>query len=58
MLERYIDPDTDRMTRGKWQGEDVDDVADEDSDYLKGLLAEDALLFDDRQRIEKALAPL
>lgn len=55
MLDRYVDLDTDRMRHGKWQGEDVSDVADEDPDYLRVVLKEEDLLAEDRERIERAL---
>ncbi len=55
MLNRYVNLDTNRLIHGKWQGEDLDDVADEDSDYLREILREEGLLAEDRAAIELAL---
>lgn len=54
-MSRYINQDTETLTQGPWRGENIFDVADEDPEYLRGLLdgnIPDAL---DREIICRAL---
>ena len=52
--EKYLNDD-DVFTNGDWEGENLEDVADEVPEFLEWLLVKDTLEYDERERIQLAL---
>jgi hypothetical protein len=52
---RYLNQDTQNFIQGKYNGENVFDVVEEDAEYLKWLLDECPVNAEDRAVINQAL---